>query len=238
MGTWIVSFTLSQFLIVSAALFAAYNFGLAGGYLEGRDFSFGGLLLGITVNLVVAAAASKFGSVTGKNRRKQATTGIVLLMSISPILLSSVFFEMLGDDFYEPLFRWVWSIAWASAPDLAIFLAGASNGTKGIISLDTKITIPALRRPESKPTSNKKVVAVKVKTSSNKSRKKPVKKKATAKKGATSKQLLDEWRKDGFVLDSALAKKFNVKRQAIWARKDSMKKKGLIKIVDGAVVVQ
>ena len=192
-------FSLSQLLIVLAASFAAYNFGLAGGYLEGKAFSFGGLLLGVTVNLVIASAASKFGSVTGKNRRKQATIGITLLMLISPLLLSSVFFELLGDEFYNKTFRWVWAISWASAPDLAIFLAGASNGSKGIISLDTKITIPSIRKKAPAK------VAVKVAVKPSKPQVKP---RQVAKKGASDRQLLDAWKKDCKVPDTVLAKKF------------------------------
>jgi len=59
--------TVEKIVLLLAASFAAYNFGLAGGYIEDRDFSIGGLIAGVVVNVSLAIAASRYGSINGSS---------------------------------------------------------------------------------------------------------------------------------------------------------------------------
>ena len=121
-------------ILVLAASFAAYNFGLAGGYIEGTKFSLGGLLAGVVVNLSLVVGASKYGSVTGKKRTKQATVSLVALLLLSPAMVSPVIFYKLPDTFMNIPLRVAWSIGWPLAADIAIVVAGAVAG-KGLVRL-------------------------------------------------------------------------------------------------------
>ena len=121
-------------ILFLAAGFAAYNFGLAGGYIEGRPFSIGGLIAGIVVNVSLAVAASRYGSLKGDKRTKQAQIAFVTMMVFSPVLVSPVVFYSLPETFLNVWLRWAWAIAWPMVADLAIVLAGAVSG-KGLIAL-------------------------------------------------------------------------------------------------------
>jgi len=133
------SITIEKFILVLAAGFAAYNFGLVGGYIEhdgvGTHFSIGGLAAGVVVNVSLAIAASKYGSLKGDKRTKQAQAAFLGMLVLSPILVSPVIFYSLPDTFLSVWWlRAAWSIAWPLVADLAIVLAGAVSG-KGLIAL-------------------------------------------------------------------------------------------------------
>ena len=126
---------IEKIILLLAASFAAYNFGLAGGYIEHRPFSIGGLIAGIVVNVSIAVAASRFGSLKGNKRTRQAVIAFVAMLFISPVLVAPVIFYSLPDTFLETWWaRALWSIGWPLVADLAIVLAGAVSG-KGLIEL-------------------------------------------------------------------------------------------------------
>lgn len=129
-------FTIVNLILILAASFAAYNFGLAGGYIEGTHFSIGGLLAGVVVNLSLVIGASKFGSVKGKNRTKQATVSLIALLVLSPAIVSPVIYYKLPDTFLTSELRIAWSIGWPLVADIAIVVAGAVAG-KGLVQLST-----------------------------------------------------------------------------------------------------
>lgn len=131
--------TIEKVILVLAAGFAAYNFGLVGGYIEhdgvGTHFSIGGLAAGVVVNVSLAIASSKFGSLKGDKRTRQAQAAFFSMLILSPVLVSPVVFYSLPDTFLSVWWlRAAWSIAWPLVADLAIVLAGAVSG-KGLIAL-------------------------------------------------------------------------------------------------------
>jgi hypothetical protein len=140
--------TIEKVILFLAAGFAAYNYGLAGGYIErGSGLSIGGVAAGIVVNVSLAIAASRFGSLKGDKRTKQAQIAFVVMLVISPMLVSPVIFYSLPDTFMAiphvdiwwanilaTMPRILWSLAWPLVADLAIVLAGAVSG-KGLIAL-------------------------------------------------------------------------------------------------------
>lgn len=129
------SIPIEKIILFLAVSFAAYNFGLAGGYIEGSHFSIGGLIAGIVVNITIAVASSHFGAVKGKARTRQATAAFVGMLFLSPVLVAPVIYYSLPETFLGIAWlRALWSIGWALAADLAIVLAGAVSG-KGLIAL-------------------------------------------------------------------------------------------------------
>lgn len=126
--------TIEKIILFLAAGFASYNFGLAGGYIEGTQFSIGGLIAGVVVNVSLAIAASRYGSLKGDKRTKQAQVAFIVMMVFSPVLVSPVVFYSLPATFLNIPLRWAWAIAWPMVADLAIVLAGAVSG-KGLIAL-------------------------------------------------------------------------------------------------------
>lgn len=121
-------------ILFLAASFAAYNFGLAGGYIEGTKFSVGGLIAGIVVNISIAIAASRFGALKGDKRTRQALAAFIGMMFLSPLIVSPAIFYSLPDKFLSIWqLRAVWAVAWPLIADLAIVLSGAVSG-KGLIS--------------------------------------------------------------------------------------------------------
>jgi len=122
-------------ILFLAASFAAYNFGLAGGYIEGTRFSAGGFIAGIVVNISIAIAASRFGALKGDKRTRQASYALIGMLFLSPLLVSPVIFYSLPESFLSIWWlRAAWSVAWPLVADLAIVLAGAVSG-KGLIAL-------------------------------------------------------------------------------------------------------
>ena len=125
---------IEKVILLLAASFAAYNFGLAGGYIEGTKFSPGGLIAGIVVNISIAIAASRFGTL-GAKRTRQASYALMGMLFLSPLLVSPVIFYHLPETFLGiwPL-RAAWAVGWPLVADLAIVLSGAVSG-KGLIAL-------------------------------------------------------------------------------------------------------
>ncbi len=130
--------TVEKTLLALAAGFAAYNFGLAGGYMEhgeGGYFSPGGLIAGVVVNVTLAIAASRIGSLKGAARTRQASAAFYGMLLISPLLVAPVIFYSLPDTFLGVWWlRALWAVCWAGVADIAIVLAGAVTG-RGLISL-------------------------------------------------------------------------------------------------------
>jgi hypothetical protein len=135
-------------ILYGAASYAAYNMGMAGGYIEGTHLSIGGLIAGVVVNLSLAIASTKYGSLTGKNRTKQAQLSFFAILGINVIVTGPVVFYKLPDAFLGSqsfwYFRALWSAVWPLAVDVAIVLAGAVVGGS-LISL-------AKPKQETKPT--------------------------------------------------------------------------------------
>jgi len=129
--------SIEKAILLLAAGFAAYNFGLAGGYVEGSSFSVGGLIAGLVVNITLALAASRFGGLKGDKRTRQAVTAFIGMLFLSPALVSPVIFYRLPDTFLGVWWlRALWAVGWPLVADLAIVLAGAVSG-KGLIAVST-----------------------------------------------------------------------------------------------------
>lgn len=129
------SIPVEKTILVLAAAFASYNFGLAGGFIEGTHFSAGGLIAGLVVNITIAVASASLGGVKGKMRTRQALAAFAAMLVLSPVLVAPAIFYSLPETFLGGgWLRASWSIGWALAADLAIVLAGAVSG-KGLITL-------------------------------------------------------------------------------------------------------
>jgi hypothetical protein len=127
--------TVEKVILFLAAGFAAYNFSLAGGYIEGTHWSIGGLVAGLIVNVSLAIAASRYSSIKGEKRTHQARIAFLAMMAISPVLVSPVVFYSLPETFLGVWWlRALWAIAWPLVADLAIVLAGAVSG-RGLVAL-------------------------------------------------------------------------------------------------------
>lgn len=130
--------TIERVILFLAAAYAAYNFGLVGGYIEHGErghFSAGGLAAGVVVNVSLAIAASRFGSLTGKNRTRQATIAFVGMLVLAPAVVAPVIYYSLPADFLGGgIFRALWALAYPLVADLAIVLAGSVTG-KGLVAL-------------------------------------------------------------------------------------------------------
>lgn len=139
--------TVEKVVLILAASFAAYNFGLAGGYIEGTHFSIGGLVAGVVVNVSLAIASSRFGSLKGINRTRQARAAFLVMLMLSPVLVSPVVYYSLPVTFLGHwILRAVWSVAWPLVADLAIVLAGAVSG-KGLIGLGIPLAAAQSAKP-------------------------------------------------------------------------------------------
>jgi len=126
---------IEKVILTLAAAFAAYNFGLAGGYIEGKDFSVGGLIAGVVVNISLAIASSRYGSLSGKARTRQATIAFVTMLVLAPAIVAPVVFYRLPETFLGVWWlRAVYSLAYALVADMAIVAMGAVSG-KALIAL-------------------------------------------------------------------------------------------------------
>jgi hypothetical protein len=145
---FIKNITVPRILLILAASYAAYNFGLAGGILEDKPFSVGGLILGIVVNVSIAIAAGSYGSIKGDKRASQAKISFIALIFISAFLIAPAIYYLLPRTFLpNDWLRAFWSLGWALAGDGALVLAGAVAG-KSLITLDapannTQAVVPA-----------------------------------------------------------------------------------------------
>jgi hypothetical protein len=127
--------TIEKAILFLAASFAAYNFGLVGGYIEGTKFSVGGVIAGIVVNISLAIASSKFGSLNGKTRTRQATVAFVLMLILAPAIVAPVIFYSLPSTFLGVWWmRALYAVAYPLVADMAIVAMGAVSG-KALISL-------------------------------------------------------------------------------------------------------
>lgn len=148
---------IEKIILFLAAAFASYNFGLAGGYIEGTSFSIGGLIAGLVVNITIAVAASRYGSLKGNKRTRQAWAAFVGMLFLSPLLVSPVIFYSLPETFLGVWWlRALWAIAWPLVADLAIVLAGAVSG-KDLIALSD---VSAMHSAKSATQSAKSAIAV------------------------------------------------------------------------------
>jgi len=203
--------SIATILLLLTASAASYTFGLAGGVLEGTHLSVGGLIIGIALNFSVAIISTNRGGNTAKKRSKQQDTWLAVLMVLTPVLVSPMLMQkpalmsmetldMLGMQFR--LYAALYAVGWSLAPDAIMLALGASNGSKGVLKLDTIITLynPKWFKKETvnegKPLVKKKLP---VKQVSNKPKKlkqvdnkpKQVDKKKKIGKGFTDKQLVN-----------------------------------------------
>jgi hypothetical protein len=127
--------TIEKVILFLAAAFAAYNFGLVGGYIEGTKFSVGGVIAGIVVNISLAIASSKFGSLNGKARTRQATVAFVSMLVLAPAIVAPVIFYSLPSTFLGVWWlRALYALAYPLVADMAIVAMGAVSG-KSLIAL-------------------------------------------------------------------------------------------------------
>lgn len=136
--------TIEKVILFLAASFAAYNFGLVGGYIERTKFSAGGVIAGIVVNISLAIASSKYGSLNGKTRTRQATIAFVLMLVLAPAIVAPVVFYRLPETFLGVWWlRALYAVAYPLVADMAIVAMGAVSG-KGLIALSE----PTLRQAQ------------------------------------------------------------------------------------------
>jgi hypothetical protein len=127
--------TIEKVVLFLAASFAAYNFGLVGGYIEGTKFSVGGVIAGIVVNISLAIASSKFGSLNGKTRTRQATVAFVSMLVLAPAIVAPVIYYSLPVTFLDVWWlRALYALAYPLVADMAIVAMGAVSG-KTLIAL-------------------------------------------------------------------------------------------------------
>jgi hypothetical protein len=127
--------TIEKVILTLAASFAAYNFGLAGGYIEGKNFSVGGVIAGIVVNISLAIASSRYGSLNGKTRTRQATVAFVVMLVLAPAIVAPVVFYSLPETFLGVWWlRALYALAYPLVADMAIVAMGAVSG-KALIAL-------------------------------------------------------------------------------------------------------
>jgi len=224
--------TLEKAILFLAAGFAAYNFGLAGGYIEGTHFSLGGLTAGVVVNVSLAIAASRYGSLKGAKRTRQARAAFLVMLTLSPVLVSPVVFYSLPETFLGVWWlRALWAIAWPLVADLAIVLAGAVSG-KGLISLGAEQGAQA-----GQVASKNSQVAGKLRGKSNRQGKQ-VAGKLRGKLQVQEADLLATWQASPRASDQQVASKFGVSRQAIGDRRKALLSRGVIVKTDGGIFVQ
>jgi len=137
---------ISTIIIILAASFEAYNFGLFGGLLLHRDghVSFWGSIIGIVVSFATAIISSRRGSINkhGKNKREnQMEWSLPLIWLATAIIIASTAYSLLGNRFND-IFRGVVSVTYSLLPALSMYGLGATNGAKGVMSLETQIKIP------------------------------------------------------------------------------------------------
>lgn len=230
--------TIEKVILFLAAGFAAYNFGLAGGYIEGTHISIGGLIAGVVVNVSLAIAASRYGSIKGDKRTRQAQAAFYAMLALSPILVSPVVFYSLPETFLGHwIARAVWAVAWPLVADLAIVLAGAVSG-KGLISLGE--TDGNLHGKIMQPAGQVGQLASKV------AGKLPRQGKQVAMGLASNLQrqpvqeadLLAFWQASPAASDRQVAEHFHVSRQAIGDRRKALLTKGVIMQTDAGVFVR
>lgn len=146
-------------LIVIAATFQAYQFGRALNIYDPNGWNInginiGGLLLGVSVNVSIAWAATKLPSISGKARTRSAWISFFALMVLSPSLVAPALWLLLKP---LPIFGWqlFLSIGLSVAPDLTIALGGFIAG-KSLIPL------PVIATKDPGKTPGKKKIAAKV----------------------------------------------------------------------------
>lgn len=135
--------TIEKVILFLAAAFAAYNFGLAGGYIEGTKFSAGGMIAGVVVNISLAIASSKYGSLNGKMRARQATIAFVAILVLAPVIVAPVIYYSLPETFLGVWWlRALYAVAYPLVADMAIVAMGAVSG-KGLIALSEPAAVKA-----------------------------------------------------------------------------------------------
>lgn len=136
-------FTIEKVILFLAAAFAAYNFGLVGGYIEGTKFSVGGVIAGVVVNISLAIASSRYGSLNGKARTRQATIAFVVMLVLAPALVAPVVYYSLSESFLGVWWlRALYSLAYPLVADMAIVAMGAVSG-KSLIALSDAPAVKA-----------------------------------------------------------------------------------------------
>jgi len=141
-----MTINISTIIIVLAASFEAYNFGLFGDLLLDNPghVSFWGSIIGIVVSFGTAIVSSKRGSINSKGkvkRERQMELGMYGLWLVSVVIIAPTVYFLLGDKFGS-FMRFVVSIVYSAIPALTMFALGATNGAKGVMSLETQIKIP------------------------------------------------------------------------------------------------
>lgn len=216
--------TVEKAILFLAAGFAAYNFGLAGGYIERTHFSLGGLVAGVVVNVSLAIAASRYGSLKGEKRTRQAKAAFLVMLTLSPILVSPVVFYSLPETFLGVWWlRALWAIAWPLVADLAIVLAGAVSGKRLI----------ALTEGGQQVTGKQQPIAGKLQGKGGRQGKQ-----IARKLQVQEADLLATWQANPHASDRQVASKFGVSRQAIGDRRKSLQARGIIVKNDGGIFVQ
>lgn len=143
---------LKTLLLTGAAVFAAWNIGMVGAFIEGRpagSVSIGGLFGGAVISISLAVSSANIASVTGKARTKYATGFYFAMLALSVLSVAVVIWYDLDGRGIHWLPRIFLSIAYPALADVAIATAGNVTG-KSFISLgeqpNTKTNKPNTKR--------------------------------------------------------------------------------------------
>lgn len=127
-----------------AAAISAVLFAYSGSLLLGWIGWIIGGLLGVLVSVSVLYASSQYAG-TAKERKPWIMTGLVILMTFSPIINGTAVYFELSTEIWD-VWRGVVAVAWGILPDVAGAVAGFVAG-KGMVKADD----PAKSEPEAKP---------------------------------------------------------------------------------------
>jgi hypothetical protein len=175
-----------------AAIAQALQFAHAGYVYIGWIGAIIGTAVGVTVSFSVATAASRISDISQK-RKALGYVSLITLLLISPAMIAPAAWLSFG-SIPVPWARILAAVVWAAAPDLAIVLSGAIAG-KSLVQSD-------------KPAA---VVTVKAK---------PARKMAV---NHVSKAELVAYLQDNpGATNAAVARHFDVSRQAIASRRESI----------------
>lgn len=87
-----------------------------------------GLLMGVGMSLGLAFVASQLRSLTGKKETKWVTTLFVVMLVVSPVVLTPMvkgtMAEWLADILHYPIIQWIWSVGVVVLPDALIAAVG------------------------------------------------------------------------------------------------------------------
>jgi len=123
--------SLKNILLIGAAVFAAWNLGMVGAFIEGKpagSVSVGGLFGGAVVSISLAISSANIAAVRGQKRTKYAEGFYFVMLGMSVLSVAVVIWYDLDGRGLHWLPRFFLSIAYPALADIAIATAGNITG--------------------------------------------------------------------------------------------------------------